>query len=100
MRDAELRAALEGTSTHADPAFRMRVLERICERARRRTMLRRAAVWIGVGIGTGFVAQALTPPEAGMPGLEIAAMCMTIGATALAIAQLTLRNIRGRPANA
>lgn len=95
MRDTELRAALEGTSTAFDPAFRVRVMQRICERARRRAMLQRAALWIAAGIGTGFAAQSLTPPESGIPSAEIIAMTASIGATALMLAALTATGAGG-----
>lgn len=88
MRDTELRAALEGATTF-DTAFRVRVIQRICERARRRAMLQRAALWIAAGIGTGFAAQLLTPPETGIPSAELIAMTASIGAAALALATLT-----------
>lgn len=89
MRDGELRASLEGGPTAPDPAFRVRVLQRICERAARRAMIRRAALWIAASIGIGFVAQALTPPASGVPSLEVIAMTVSIGATALMLAALT-----------
>jgi hypothetical protein len=89
MRDAELSAALEGTATTADPTFRLRVLQRICERARRRTMAQRAAVWIAASIGIGLAAQMLTPPEAGVPSVEVVTMTVSIGAAALMLATLT-----------
>ena len=89
MPDAELRAALDGASIALDPTFRMRVLERICTRARRHAMLRRAVLWISVGVGTGFAAQSLTPPESGLPSLEIVVMTASIGAMTLMLATLT-----------
>lgn len=88
MRDAELRAALEGTATTADPTFRLRVLQRICERARRRAMAERTAVWIAASIGIGLAAQMLTPPEAGVPSVEAIAMTASIGIAALLLATL------------
>jgi hypothetical protein len=95
MRDTELRAALEGATLSLDPAFRVRVMQRICERARRRAQLRRAAVWIAAGIGTGFAAQTLTPPETGAPTIEIIAMTVSIGASTLMLATLTAAGAGG-----
>jgi hypothetical protein len=88
MRDADLKAALEGDAPLFDAAFRVRVLERICERARRRAMTRRAAVWITAGIGAGLLAQTLTPPKTGIESAELIAMTASIGAAALALATL------------
>jgi hypothetical protein len=95
MRDAELCAALDGTTPTLDAAFRVRVIQRICERARRRAMTQRAALWIAAGIGTGFAAQLLTPPETGIPSLEIVAMTASIGAMALILATLTATGAGG-----
>ncbi|NOT39388.1 MAG: hypothetical protein HOP13_02740 [Alphaproteobacteria bacterium] len=95
MRDAELRAALESAVPAFDPAFRVRVMQRICERARRRAILQRTAIWIAAGIGTGFAAQLLTPPETGVPSAEIIAMTASIGAAALMLATLTATGAGG-----
>lgn len=92
MRDTEFRAALEGTATAFDPAFRVRVMQRICERARRRAMLRRTVLWVAAGIATGFAAKSLTPPESGIPSFEIVVMTVSIGAAALVLATRTATN--------
>jgi hypothetical protein len=95
MGDTEARAALEGTAAAFDPAFRVRVMQRICERARRRAILQRTTIWIAAGIGTGFAAQMLTPPKTGVPSAEIIAMTASIGAAALMLATMTAAGASG-----
>lgn len=86
MRDEELRTALEGANTAIDPKFRVAVVQRICDRARRRALAERAAVWIAAGIAIGWAAQVLTPGAA-MPGLEAVAMAASLCAVALLLAE-------------
>ena len=87
MNDAQLRSALEGGDTAADPAFRLRVMQRICDRARRRAAAERMVTWIVAGAAIGLVAQTLTPASSGTPGLEAAAMISSLLAAALLLAE-------------
>lgn len=92
--DGDIRAALDG-GTAFDPAFRVRVLQRICERARRRTAAQSAMSWIAAGVALGLMAQALTPADIGAPGLEAVVMTVSLGAAAMLLASLAASGFDG-----
>ena len=83
--DRELRAMLESSASF-DPAFRVRVLGRICARARHRASIRRAAFWIVACSLLGVFAQPLVPAESGAPAFEAVVMTVSLVAAMLLVA--------------
>ena len=76
--DGELRAALQGAGGGFDPAFRVRVVERICARERRRAAIERVSAWLAGGVAAGLLGLLLTPSASGTPGLETVVMIVSL----------------------
>lgn len=92
MNDTELRAALEGGDTTPNPSFRVQVIQRTCDRARRRAAIERMATWIAATTALGLFAQTLTPEAAGAPSLEAAAMILSLLAATFLLTEFTTAN--------
>ena len=92
--DSDIRAALDRGAAF-DPLFRVRVLQRICERAQRRAAAQSAMSWTAAGVALGLVAQALTPADVGAPGLEAVSMTVSLGVAAMLLASLATAGLDG-----